>query len=125
MLVCHNRNLQFCPHAVGGTCQYRILDALKIQNQDIVEYLEGLPDQKIHCSVMGAEALEAAVFNWAQKRGVDLEKLGVDLHAEDREEGRIVCKCFSLSDPYLRRKIKELGLKTVPDVTNAVKAGGA
>ena len=49
----------------------------------------------------------------------------MDIHADEQEEGRIVCKCFSLSDPYLRRKIKELGLKTVPDVTNAVKAGGA
>lgn len=104
---------------------YTPIQALQVQNQDIVEFLNGLPDQKIHCSVMGAEALEAAVFNWAQRRGVDLEKLGIDLHAEDKEEGRIVCKCFSLSEPYIRRKITELGLKTVPDVTNAVKAGGA
>ena len=33
---------------------------------------------------MGAEALEAAVFNWAQKRGVDLESLGVDIHADEQ-----------------------------------------
>jgi len=73
--------------------------ALSIGNKDIVDYLDGLPDQKIHCSVMGAEALEAAVFNWAQKRGVDLEKLGIDLHKEGPEEGRIVCQCFSLTEP--------------------------
>jgi NifU-like protein len=104
---------------------YSPLEALKVQNSDIVDYLDGLPEQKIHCSVMGAEALEAAVFNWAQKRGVDLKELGVDMHAEEQEEGRVVCKCFSLSEPYLRRKIKELNLKTIPEVTNAVKAGGA
>lgn len=104
---------------------YTPIRALEIGNSDIVEFLEGLPEQKIHCSVMGAEALESAVFNWAQKRGVDLNELGIDLHAGDQEEGRIVCKCLSLSEPYLRRKIGELNLRTVADVTNAVKAGGA
>jgi NifU-like protein len=104
---------------------YTPIQALKVQNKDIVEFLEGLPEQKIHCSVMGAEALEAAVFNWAQRRGVDLTALGVDMHAEEKEEGRVVCQCFSLTEPYLKRKIRELGLKTIPDITNAVKAGGA
>jgi NifU-like protein len=105
--------------------RYTPIQALEITNQDIVEFLEGLPAQKIHCSVMGAEALEAAVFNWAQRRGVDLAALGIDMHADEQEEGRIVCKCFTLSEPYLRRKIEELGLKTIPDITNAIKAGGA
>jgi NifU-like protein len=104
---------------------YTPIQALKISNQDIVDYLEGLPKQKIHCSVMGAEALEVAVFNWATKRGVDLKHLGLDVHPEEQEEGRIVCKCFSLSEPYLRRKIKELELRTIPEITGAVKAGGA
>ncbi|MCK4660357.1 MAG: iron-sulfur cluster assembly scaffold protein [Phycisphaerae bacterium] len=104
---------------------YTPIEALKVQNRDIVEFLGGLPEQKIHCSVMGAEALEAAVFDWARKRGVDLERLGVDIHADEQEEGRIVCKCFSLSEPYLKRKIKELNLRTIPEITNAVKAGGA
>jgi NifU-like protein len=103
---------------------YTPLAALQIQNKDIVDYLNGLPEQKIHCSVMGAEALEAAVFNWAQRRGVDLKKLGVDMHDEDTDEGRMVCKCFSLTEPYIKRKIRELNLKTIPQITNAIKAGG-
>jgi len=101
------------------------IEALKITNQDIVDYLGGLPRQKIHCSVMGAEALEAAVFNWAQRRGVDLKSLGIHLHLAEENEGRIVCKCFSLTEPYIRRKIKELNLRTIPEITNAIKAGGA
>ena len=101
------------------------IEALKISNQDIVDFLGGLPQQKIHCSVMGADALESAVFNWSQKRGVDLEKLGIHVHARDEEEGRIVCKCFGLSEPYLRRKIEELNLRTIAEITNATKAGGA
>jgi len=105
--------------------RYTPIEALKIDNDTIVKFLEGLPSQKIHCSVMGAEALEAAVFNWAQTREVDLRELGVDIHPHEQEEGRIVCKCFSMTEPYLRRKIKELNLRTIPDITNAVKAGGA
>ncbi len=103
---------------------YTPLTALKIRNSDIVEYLDGLPEQKIHCSVMGAEALEAAVYNWAQRRGIDLKKMGVDIHDEETEEGRIVCKCFSLTEPYIKRKIRDLNLRTIPQITNAIKAGG-
>ena len=105
--------------------RYTPIRALAITNDAIVEFLDGLPEQKIHCSVMGAEALQAAVFNWAEKRGVDLSKLGIDIHKEEQEEGRLVCKCFSLTEPYIKRKIRELGLRTIPDITNAIKAGGA
>jgi NifU-like protein len=103
---------------------YTPITALKISNKDIVDFLNGLPEQKIHCSVMGAEALEAAVFNWAQRRGVDLKSLGIDMHDQETEEGRIVCKCFSLTEPYIIRKIRELNLRTIPQITNAIKAGG-
>lgn len=105
--------------------KYTPIHALSITNEDIVEFLDGLPEQKVHCSVMGAEALEAAVFNWAQRRGVDLAKLGIDIHSDEQEDGRIVCKCFSLSEPYIKRKIKELNLRNIPDITGAIKAGGA
>ncbi|MGD9253506.1 MAG: iron-sulfur cluster assembly scaffold protein [Holophagae bacterium] len=104
---------------------YTPIEALKITNQDIVSYLEGLPQAKIHCSVMGAEALEAAVFNWAQRRGVDLQELGIDIRHDEQEEGRLVCTCFGLTEPYIERKIEELELKTIPEITNAIKAGGA
>ncbi len=104
--------------------RYTPIDALKITNKDIVKYLEGLPAQKIHCSVMGAEALEAAVFDWAKRRGVNLSELGVELPAIEEQEGRIVCECFSITEPYLKRKIQELELKTIPAITDALKAGG-
>lgn len=101
------------------------LQALKVTNQAIVDFLGGLPSQKIHCSVMGTEALEAAVFNWSVKRGVDLQALGVQLHPKDGDEGRIVCTCFSITEPYLRRRIRELNLHTIPEIAAALKAGGA
>jgi NifU-like protein len=101
------------------------IQALSITNQDIVDFLGGLPQQKIHCSVMGAEALEAAVVDWAARRGVDLAAQGVRLSGEKADDdGRVVCKCFGITEPYLLRKIRELKLKTVEDVTSALKAGG-
>ncbi|MDO4587332.1 MAG: iron-sulfur cluster assembly scaffold protein [Planctomycetia bacterium] len=101
------------------------IEALQITNEDIVEFLEGLPQQKIHCSVMGAEALEAAVFDWAKRRNIDLTKLGIESHTSEEEDGRLVCKCFGMTEPYIKRKIKELNLHTIPEITGAIKAGGA
>lgn len=99
------------------------IEALQITNKDLIDFLGGLPEQKIHCSVMGAEALQAAVIDWANKRGVDLTDALPRL-TEEQDEGRIVCKCFSVSEPYLRRKIRELNLKSIAEITHALKAGG-
>ncbi len=104
---------------------YTPIEALKIRNEDIVKFLEGLPSQKIHCSVMGAEALEAAVADWAQKRGVDLEALGVHLESKEDEGSRLVCTCFNVTESELKRRIVELNLHTIDDVIGALKAGGA
>ncbi len=102
------------------------LEALKITNQDIVDYLGGLPEQKIHCSVMGAEALGMAIKKWASKRGVDLAILTDKniLNEKEDDEGRLVCRCFHHSDIFLKKKIKEMNLRSVDDIINATKAGG-
>ena len=90
-------------------------DALKISNKDIANALGGLPKQKMHCSVMGQEALEAAIRQWKGEPPVP--------HAH--EEGKLVCKCFGVTDAQIIRAIRENGLKTVEEVTNYTKAGGA
>ena len=89
-------------------------EASKVTNKDIAAYLGGLPREKMHCSVMGQEALEAALRNW---RGEPAEKV-------HEHEGKLVCKCFGVTDVQIRRAIEENNLKTVEEVTNYTKAGG-
>lgn len=43
-------------------------DALKIKNSDVVETLEGLPPQKIHCSVLAEEAIAEAIKDYRAKQ---------------------------------------------------------
>jgi len=88
--------------------------ALNVTNQDIANFLGGLPEAKMHCSVMGQEALEAAIFNY---RGIPLVN-----HADD--EGALVCSCYGITDSRIRRIIIENDLTTAEQVTNYVKAGG-
>lgn len=90
-------------------------EALKITNKDITNALGGLPRQKMHCSVMGQEALEAAIRNWKGEEAIE--------HAH--EEGKLVCKCFGVTDAQIVRAIHENNLKTVQEITDYTKAGGA
>ena len=88
-------------------------EAESITNRDIAEYLDGLPEEKMHCSVMGREALEAAIANY-RGLGPGVRELN----------GEVVCKCYGVTDKEIRRVAAENNLKTVEEVTNYTKAGG-
>ena len=86
-------------------------EAARITNDDIARYLGGLPKEKMHCSVMGREALEKAI---SCHRGQPAKII----------EGEIVCECFGVTDRDIERVVRENQLKTIEDVTDYIKAGG-
>lgn len=86
-------------------------EAAKVTNEDIAEALGGLPKEKMHCSVMGREALEAAIADY---RGLNLPMA----------EGEVVCECFGVTDIEVIRAVNESALRSVEEITNFTKAGG-
>jgi len=86
-------------------------EAEKITNENIADFLGGLPKEKMHCSVMGRDALEKAISCY---RG----------NAEKKIEGNIVCECFGVTDMQIERAVRENHLTTIEQVTDYVKAGG-
>jgi NifU-like protein len=86
-------------------------EADNITNQDIADYLGGLPKEKMHCSVLGRQALEQAI---AKLRGKPIEE----------KEGKIVCECFGVTDLEIERAVRENNLAALEDVTHYTKAGG-
>ena len=92
-----------------------IAEASKITNQDIADALGTLPAEKMHCSVMGMEALEAAVKSYRQ---------GGKAVVFEQQSEKIVCHCFNVSEETIIKAIRANHLKTVDDVTHFTKAGG-
>jgi NifU-like protein len=86
-------------------------EAARVTNQDIANYLGGLPQEKMHCSVLGREALEEAISYY---KGTP----------KKAEEEKIVCECFGVTEKEIERAISENRLRTVEEVTNYTKAGG-
>ncbi len=107
-----------CASAIASSSALTIMvtgmsvdEAEKLTNDDIADYLGGLPKEKMHCSVMGREALEAAIADY---RGVILPMA----------EGEVVCECFGVTDLDVIRAINESDLRSVEEITNFTKAGG-
>ena len=86
-------------------------EAKNITNEDIAEYLGGLPKEKMHCSVMGRDALEKAISCYLDE-------------PEKEVEGEIVCECFGVTDREIERVVRENHVSTIEGVTDYVKAGG-
>lgn len=92
-------------------------EAAKISNEDIAEELDGLPREKMHCSVMGREALEAAMIDHYKRLG-----RGVPCHLLQQET--ILCHCFQVTKDTVKDAIFQHRLEDIEDVTNYTKAGG-
>ena len=68
-------------------------EAKSITNEDIAEYLGGLPKEKMHCSVMGRDALEKAISCYLNE-------------PEKEVDGEIVCECFGVTDREIERVLE-------------------
>jgi NifU-like protein len=88
-----------------------IEEAEKLTNDHIADSLGGLPKEKMHCSVMGQEALGKAI---ACYRG----------EPEQKKPGNVVCECFGVTDLQIERAATDNSLKTIEEITNYIKAGG-
>lgn len=97
-------------------CKGKSIEEIKkITNKDIASELDGLPKEKMHCSVMGQEALDAAIRFY--ESGGKQTKPAV-------KEGKIVCTCFGVTEQEIEHAIRENNLTTVEEVTHFTKAGG-
>ena len=87
-----------------------IEEAEKLTNEDIADYLGGLPKEKMHCSVLGQQALTEAI---AYYKG----------EAVPEKEGEIVCECFGITDLEIEGAVRANNLLTIEDVTNYTRPG--
>jgi NifU-like protein len=86
-------------------------EAARVTNDDIADYLGGLPKEKMHCSVMGQSALKKAIADY---RGIQIME----------KPGEMVCECFDVTDLEIIDAIKSNELQSTEYVTNYLKAGG-
>ena len=61
-------------------------EALQLSNKAVVEALDGLPVQKIHCSVLAEQAVRAAIVDYYEKHGIEYDREKLQIHdCEDCE----------------------------------------
>ena len=92
-------------------------EARKITNKQIADELDGLPPEKMHCSVMGREALEDALKNYYQE---DWDEL---LDEEQEEGAQIICHCFGVTEKQIIDAILQNGAKNFEDISRITSAG--
>lgn len=92
-------------------------EAAGITNEDIARELGGLPREKMHCSVMGREALEAAMIDYYKRLGKGVPCILIKQDVE-------ICHCFQVNKSTIRDAVLRYRLKDIEDVTNHTKAGG-
>ncbi len=92
-------------------------EAARITNEDIARELGGLPREKMHCSVMGREALEAAMIDYYKRQGREVP-------CELLSQGILICHCYQVTRDTIREAVMQNRLRTIEDVTHYTKAGG-
>ncbi|MFH2129089.1 MAG: iron-sulfur cluster assembly scaffold protein [bacterium] len=86
--------------------------AYKLSPKDIVKELGGLPDNKIHCSVLGDKALRMAIDNYYTKNGM-ADKV-------ETKEALIICECMEVTDHEIEEAVLE-GARSFQDLQEITK----
>jgi len=109
-----------CASAIASTSMLseiikgmNIKDAYNIRPEDLVEKLGGLPEYKIHCSVLGDKALRAAIDDYLSKQG----RAG-----ELKEASTEICHCLGISDKDIENAFHK-GAHTWEQLQQATKIG--
>jgi len=92
----------------------KIDEAYKLRPQDIVAKLGGLPDNKIHCSVLGDKALRAAIDDYLEKNGRP--------SLAGQEQVEVICACLNVTDKDLEEAYKA-GDRTWEQLQSRTKIG--
>lgn len=91
-----------------------LTDAYNITPKEIADRLGGLPENKIHCSVLGDKALKAAIEDYYKKTGQE-EKI-------PKTKAEIICECLNVTDHDIEQAVRE-GAKTWEQLQDATKIG--
>lgn len=113
-----------CGSAIAATSMYSVMltenggltivDALKVKPQDIMLRLGGLPDRKIHCSVLADKAFHKTVNNYFRATGQH-ERIMV-------EGAKVVDAALNITDKDIEEAVLE-GAKTIEEVQQKLKVG--
>ncbi|MEW5814076.1 MAG: iron-sulfur cluster assembly scaffold protein [Spirochaetota bacterium] len=110
-----------CASAIASTSMLseavkgmQLEDAYHLKPEDIAGRLGGLPENKIHCSVLGDKALRAAIEDYYKRNHLE-NKL-------EKENARIVCECMNVTDKDIEKAVKE-GVKNYEDLQKRTKIG--
>ncbi len=110
-----------CASAIASTSilsemvKGRTLDqAFHISPKEVAEALGGLPDHKIHCSVLGDKALRAAINNYYTRNGQE-DKV-------KQEQVKVICQCMSITDHDIEDAVLE-GARTYFELQERTKLG--
>ena len=110
-----------CASAIASTSMLsevvkgmNIREAYGIKPSDIAKKLGGLPENKIHCSVLGDKALRAAIDSYLEKGGRAGEFKG--------EDATVICHCLNITDRDIETAVKA-GARTWEQLQEATKIG--
>ncbi len=88
--------------------------AYHLSPKDITKELHGLPEHKLHCSVLGDKALRAAIEDYYKRQGKE-GKI-------EKEEAKIICQCMNVTDKEIEHAVLE-GARSYLELQERTKLG--